>query len=96
VNWKGKRVLITGGTSFIGSSFADTLVSRGGIVRVVDYLSTGRYEYISHMVESGTVGSHATRNTRRSCLLIWSSSTYSAPKGGAQTDVVPSWCQEGL
>jgi NAD(P)-dependent dehydrogenase (short-subunit alcohol dehydrogenase family) len=48
VNWKGKRVLITGGTSFIGSSLVDALVSRGAIVRVVDDLSTG-------LVESGTV-----------------------------------------
>jgi len=55
VNWKGKHVLVTGGTSFIGSSLADALVSRGAIVRVVDDLSTGRYEYISRLVESGSV-----------------------------------------
>jgi nucleoside-diphosphate-sugar epimerase len=55
VNWKGKRVLVTGGTSFIGSSLVDALVSRGAIVRVVDDLSTGRYEYISRLVESGSV-----------------------------------------
>jgi UDP-glucose 4-epimerase len=55
VNWKGKHVLVTGGTSFIGSSLVDALVSRGAIVRVVDDLSTGRYEYISRLVESGTV-----------------------------------------
>ena len=55
MNWKGKRVLITGGTSFIGSSLADVLVSRGATVRVVDDLSTGRYEYISRLVESGAV-----------------------------------------
>jgi UDP-glucose 4-epimerase len=55
MNWKGKRVLITGGTSFIGSSLVDALVSRGAIVRVVDDLSTGRYEYISRLVESGSV-----------------------------------------
>jgi nucleoside-diphosphate-sugar epimerase len=55
VNWKGKHVLVTGGTSFIGSSLVDALVSRGAIVRVVDDLSTGRYEYISRLVESGSV-----------------------------------------
>jgi nucleoside-diphosphate-sugar epimerase len=55
VNWKGKHVLVTGGASFIGSSLVDALVSRGAIVRVVDDLSTGRYEYISRLVESGTV-----------------------------------------
>jgi nucleoside-diphosphate-sugar epimerase len=55
VNWKGKHVLVTGGTSFIGSSLVDALVSRGAIVRVVDDLSTGRYEYISQLVDSGSV-----------------------------------------
>jgi nucleoside-diphosphate-sugar epimerase len=55
VNWKGKHALVTGGTSFIGSSLVDALVSRGAIVRVVDDLSTGRYEYISRLVESGSV-----------------------------------------
>ena len=55
MNWKGKHVLVTGGTSFIGSSLAQALVSRGAIVRVVDDLSTGRYEYISRLVESGSV-----------------------------------------
>lgn len=55
MNWKGKHVLVTGGASFIGSSLVDALVSRGAIVRVVDDLSTGRYEYISRLVESGSV-----------------------------------------
>ena len=55
MNWKGKHVLVTGGASFIGSSLVDALVSRGAIVRVVDDLSTGRYEYISRLVESGNV-----------------------------------------
>jgi nucleoside-diphosphate-sugar epimerase len=55
VNWKGKRVLVTGGASFIGSSLIDALVSRGATVRMVDDLSTGRYEYIAPLVESGTV-----------------------------------------
>ena len=55
MNWKGKHVLVTGGTSFIGSSLAEALVSREAIVRVVDDLSAGRYEYISRLVELGSV-----------------------------------------
>ena len=55
MNWKNKRVLVTGGTSFIGSGLVDALVTRGANVRVVDDLSTGRYEYISEHVKSGSV-----------------------------------------
>ena len=55
VNWQNKRVLVTGGTSFIGSGLVDALVARGAKVRVVDDLSTGRYEYISQHVKSADV-----------------------------------------
>src|SRR5713226_1915767 len=55
MNWKDKRVLVTGGTSFIGSCLVDALVGRGASVRVVDDLSTGRYEYISDHADSGSV-----------------------------------------
>ena len=36
MNWKGKRVLVTGGTSSIGSSLADALVSQG-IIKTIDW-----------------------------------------------------------
>ena len=55
LNWLNKRVLVTGGTSFIGSSLVGALVSRGAKVRVVDDMSTGRYDYISDHVNSGDV-----------------------------------------
>jgi nucleoside-diphosphate-sugar epimerase len=55
VNWKGKNVLITGGTSFIGSSLVDALVSRGALVRVVDDLSSGKYEHINPHVDCRAV-----------------------------------------
>ncbi|MBI3182682.1 MAG: NAD-dependent epimerase/dehydratase family protein [Myxococcales bacterium] len=42
--WKGKRVLVTGGASFIGSHLVDALVARGASVRVVDDLSSGSLE----------------------------------------------------
>ncbi len=55
MNWKSKRVLVTGGASFIGSSLVDALITRGASVRVTDNLSTGRLDYLKHHVTSGAV-----------------------------------------
>ncbi len=44
--WKARRVLVTGGASFIGSHLVDALVERGTSVRVVDDLSSGSIEHI--------------------------------------------------
>ena len=38
---KGRHVVVTGGAGFIGSHLAETLLSRGHAVRVVDNLFTG-------------------------------------------------------
>jgi UDP-glucose 4-epimerase len=43
------RAFITGGAGFIGSHLADRLIQRGDQVIVLDNLSTGRYENISHL-----------------------------------------------
>lgn len=43
-NWKGRKVLVTGGASFIGSHLVDALLSRGAKVRIVDNLSSGKIE----------------------------------------------------
>ena len=40
--WKTKRVLVTGGASFIGSTLVEALLKKGASVRVVDDLSTGK------------------------------------------------------
>jgi nucleoside-diphosphate-sugar epimerase len=40
--------LVTGGASFIGSTLTDQLVARGARVRIVDDLTSGRLENISH------------------------------------------------
>ncbi len=55
MNWMVKGTLVTGGASFIGSHLVEALVERGARVRVVDNLSSGRYEYIAHHVQSGAV-----------------------------------------
>ncbi|HNX81861.1 MAG TPA: GDP-mannose 4,6-dehydratase [Candidatus Omnitrophota bacterium] len=43
------KVLITGGSGFIGSHLSDTLISSGNTVCVLDDLSTGRLQNISHL-----------------------------------------------
>ena len=47
MEWKGRRTLVTGGASFIGSHLVDRLVEKGADVCVVDNLSSGREEYLA-------------------------------------------------
>lgn len=53
--WANRRVLITGGASFIGSHLTDALVERGAKVRIVDDLSSGKLENIQQHLTRGTV-----------------------------------------
>ena len=46
--WTGKTVLVTGGSSFIGSTLADQLILRGAKVRVVDDLTSGHLGNIAN------------------------------------------------
>ena len=55
MNLNGKRILVTGGASFIGSHLTDALVDKGAKVRVVDNLSSGRLSNIQSHIESGQV-----------------------------------------
>ncbi len=55
MNWEGRKVLVTGGASFIGSHLVDALVERGASLFVVDDLSSGRLENIQQHVDSGKV-----------------------------------------
>lgn len=55
MNWKDRKVLVTGGSSFIGSHLTDAMVERGASVRVVDNLSSGRLSNIQNNVDSGRV-----------------------------------------
>jgi nucleoside-diphosphate-sugar epimerase len=55
MEWKNRRVLVTGGASFIGSSLVDALVKRGARVRIVDDLSSGRLANVSGHIDAGRV-----------------------------------------
>ena len=55
MNLNGKRILVTGGASFIGSHLTDALVDKGAKVRVVDNLSSGRLANIKSHIESEQV-----------------------------------------
>src|SRR6202047_2369208 len=53
--WTHKKVLVTGGASFIGSHLVDSLVERGAQVRVVDDLTSGRLSNIEQHLRGGRV-----------------------------------------
>lgn len=50
--WKNKKVLVTGGTGFIGSHLVEKLVDSGSQVRVLDRMSSGKIRHISHLEKS--------------------------------------------
>ena len=47
--YSGKRILVTGGASFIGSHVAELLVASGAVVIVADDLSSGKIENLSNI-----------------------------------------------
>lgn len=55
MDWSKKKVLVTGGCSFIGSHLVEGLVKRGAYVRVVDDLSSGIRENIDDVLKTGSV-----------------------------------------
>lgn len=53
--WQGKKVLITGGASFIGSHLVDALVGKVKKLRVVDDLSSGKSENIQNHLKNKSI-----------------------------------------
>jgi nucleoside-diphosphate-sugar epimerase len=56
MDWNQKKVLVTGGASFISSHLIDHLVAKGArSIRVVDDLTSGRLANIQGHIDSGVV-----------------------------------------
>src|ERR1700685_458729 len=55
MNWKNRKVLVTGGASFIGSGLVHALAEKGARIRVVDDLSSGKIENIRDLIGNGKV-----------------------------------------
>jgi UDP-glucose 4-epimerase len=56
MEWNSKKILVTGGASFISSHLIDLLVAKGATaIRVVDDLSSGRRANIQGHIDSGVV-----------------------------------------
>src|ERR1700674_2514488 len=53
--WSGRRVLVTGGASFIGSNLVDQILERGARVRIFDDLTSGRLENVQGHLSNGKV-----------------------------------------
>jgi nucleoside-diphosphate-sugar epimerase len=55
MDWRGKKVLVTGGAGPIGSHLVDALVKRRASVKVVDDLSTGKRDNLKTLLSTGMV-----------------------------------------
>lgn len=47
--WNGRKVLVTGGTGFIGSHVVEKLVERGASVTVLDRIMNGQVKHIAYL-----------------------------------------------
>ena len=54
--WKGRRVLVTGGASFIGSHLVDSLIEKGATVKVGDDFSSGKLNNLEFRLKKSKRG----------------------------------------
>lgn len=65
MNWENKRVIVTGGASFIGSHLVDKLAELGAEVTVIDNFSSGTHENLSQSLHK----IHVTKMDLEWCTL---------------------------
>jgi len=64
--WQNKRVLVTGGASFIGSHLVDSLLKKGAMVKVADDFSSGKLSNLEYPVKKDSSGAWVSDN-----LAVW-------------------------
>ena len=62
--YEDRSVLVTGGASFIGSHLAEALLSKRAKITIVDDLSSGEIENISHLLGEITLVQDDLRDSR--------------------------------
>lgn len=55
MHWQNRKVLVTGGASFIGSNLVNELLKLGARVRIVDDLSSGKLDNIRDLIRANKV-----------------------------------------
>lgn len=84
------RALITGGSGFIGSHLAESLVRDGYQVRVVDNLKTGRLENIRHLLNKSNFDFIEADVTNRLAMMNAARDRTHIFHLAALADIVPS------
>jgi nucleoside-diphosphate-sugar epimerase len=55
MDWQNRKVLVTGGASFIGSNLVNALVKQGARVRVIDDLSSGKLANVENLIRANKI-----------------------------------------
>ncbi len=73
-SFSGRRVLVTGGAGFVGSTVADRLLAQGAEVSILDNFSTGWRQFVparARLVEGDLLDPAAVRRALEGCEFVF-------------------------